>query len=105
MPDHAIAYGPERPADTFKTGPVDTLARLVVQRLALSQDAATAKYASCHSIEDPVRERRVLEAASALIGTGTRRDAGLRFARDQIEANRVIQRELHQRWYAHPEGV
>ena len=106
MRDHAIAHGPEGPADTVKTGPLDTLARLVVQRLALSQDVATAKYASCHSIEDPVRERRVLEAAaSELIWTGGRLDAGLQFIRDQIEANRVIQRELHHRWYTHPEEV
>lgn len=77
-----------------------------MQRLALGQDAAAVKYASRQAIEDPVRERRVLElAASALKGTGKLRDAGLQFARDQIEADRVIQRGLYLRWYAHPEEV
>lgn len=106
MRELAISFSSEGPAATVESGPVDALAGLVVQRLALGQDAAAAKYASRQAIEDPARERRVLEvAASALEGTGKLRDAGLRFARDQIEASRVIQRGLHQRWYAHPEEV
>jgi chorismate mutase len=95
-----------RSDETTKTSPLDTMAGLTVRRLALSQDVAAAKYASRQSIDDPIRERQVVEAAGcALNGTGKRRYVGLQFARDQIEASRVVQRELHQRWYAHPEEV
>jgi chorismate mutase-like protein len=92
--------------DAEQTSQLDPLAKRVVQRLALSQEVATAKYAARQSVDDPVREQQVLLAvARVLRRTGTRRNAGLQFARDQIEANRVIQRGLLQRWGTHPEEV
>jgi chorismate mutase len=106
MSNQPIAYRPVVSAGGVQTDPLGTMAELVVQRLALSQEVAAAKYASHYSIEDRVRERRVLQAAARTLGaTGRRRDLGIKFARDQIEASRVIQRGLHQRWYAHPDEV
>jgi chorismate mutase len=106
MLDQQIAYRSRQSAGVAQTSPLGTVARLVVRRLALGEEVAAAKYGSRQSIDDPVRERLVIQAAAgALRENATRRDIGLRFARDQIEANRVIQRGLHQRWYAHPAEV
>lgn len=94
------------PDDTTVMGSLNTLAELVIQRLDLARDVAAMKYESGRPIEDSGREQELLESvARALDGPEERREAALQFARDQIEANKVIQRELHQRWYAHPEEV
>jgi chorismate mutase len=87
-------------------GSLNTLAGLVIQRLDLARDVAAIKYDAGRPIEDSGREQEILESvARALEGFRDRQEAALQFARDQIEANKVIQRELHQRWYAHPEEV
>jgi chorismate mutase len=86
--------------------PLDNLLELVVQRLILAQDVAAVKYTLRKPIDDPVRERKILQAvASALNACGRHEQAGLQFFRDQIEASKVIQRGLHHRWHAHPEEV
>jgi chorismate mutase len=86
--------------------PSDVLIELVVQRLALGQDVAAAKYARRQLIDDPVREKKVLRSvAHALNRTGLYQKIGRQFFQDQIEANKVIQRGLHHRWYAHPQEV
>ena len=86
--------------------PLGKLLELVVQRLALAHDVAAVKYANGRPIDDRVREREILQAvASALEASGPYRRAGTQFFRDQIEANKVIQRGLHHRWRAHPEEV
>ena len=85
---------------------VDMLVELVVQRLALGQDVAAAKYVSRQPIDDLARERVIMDSvARVLSDTGASREIGLQFFRDQIEANKVIQRGLHHRWYAHPDEV
>jgi chorismate mutase len=87
-------------------GSLHALVKLAVQRLDLAPDVAALKYDAGRPIDDFGREHEILEsAARALDGFGDRRDAALQFAGDQIEANKVIQRGLHQRWYAHPEEV
>jgi chorismate mutase len=87
-------------------GPLDNLLELVVQRLIIAQDVAVVKYVSHRPIEDPVREREILQTmAGALSASGHYRQAGLQFFTDQIEASKVIQRGLHHRWHAHPEEV
>jgi chorismate mutase len=53
---------------------------------------------------DPVREKEILDCvASRLHGVGFGREIGVAFFRDQIEANKVIQRNLHGRWRENPE--
>jgi chorismate mutase len=82
------------------------LVRLVIRRLDLAPEVAAIKFSSGRQIDDSIREQEILESvAQALDGSGARRIAAIRFARDQIEANRVIQRGLHHRWYVHPEEV
>jgi chorismate mutase len=103
MQDHTIAY---RHRGAAEPESLETLAGLVVRRLALGQDVAAAKFPDRQLIEDPAREQVVLQmAAGGLNAAGERRDLGLQFARDQVEASRVLQRALHQRWYTHPEEV
>ena len=86
--------------------PLDILAELVVQRLTLSQEVAAAKYASGQPIDDPIREQQILESISHTLNDArVDRDIVIHFFSDQIEANKVIQRGLLQRWYAHPEEV
>jgi chorismate mutase len=87
-------------------GSLDRLVELVAQRLALGQDVAAAKFADGSPIEDPIRERRILNSVyCALNGMGLYQEIGVQFFQDQIEASKVIQRGLHQRWRAHPEEL
>jgi len=85
---------------------LDRLAELVIQRLALAQHVAAAKYASGAPIDDPVREQKMLRSASfAMNAIGFDQATGMQFFRDQIEASKVIQRGLHHRWHRHPEDI
>lgn len=89
-----------------RIGSGDALARLAVRRLVLAQDVAAAKFSSDQPIEDPVRERMILRSVScALKDTGRYHELGMRFFRDQIEANKIVQHRLHQQWHDHAEEL
>jgi chorismate mutase len=104
MSDQALIHHSGCPENIPSGAQADRLVDLVVQRLTLAQDVAAAKYDSGVPIDDPVRELEILEsAAHALKARGPRQRIVIQFFRDQIEANKVIQRELHQRWRRHPE--
>lgn len=106
MSDQTDVRPSRRPASTACTDTLATLVELVVQRLTLCQEVAAAKYTSSQPIDDPAREHEILQAAArALNGRGRHQKLAIRFLRDQLEANKVVQRGLHQRWYAHPEEV
>jgi chorismate mutase len=84
----------------------DALVALVVQRLALAEDVAAAKFASGQPVDDPLREREILDSvARRLIRPRVLHERGMQFFRDQIEANKVIQRGLHEHWRDHPEDL
>jgi chorismate mutase len=92
------------------TGPVadrislDALVVVSARRLVLAVDVAAAKFLSERPIDDPVREKEILESmASKLERAKPRPVLGIDFVRDQIEANKVIQRGLHGYWAGHPE--
>jgi chorismate mutase len=85
--------------------PPDKLFELAIQRLLLARDVAADKYASRQLIDDPVREHQILQAVASALNASGHCQAGIQFFRDQIEANKAIQRGLHHRWYAHPEEV
>ncbi|MEV4347219.1 gamma subclass chorismate mutase AroQ [Actinoplanes sp. NPDC049596] len=80
------------------------LTALAAQRLALGDKVAAAKYGSTAPINDEAREEQLLADVVA-----RSREIGLdpvlsrRFFRAQIEANKVLQRRLHDLWMAHPE--
>jgi chorismate mutase len=95
------AAGSAAPAPTAALG---DLADLVVERIALADLVAAAKFGTGEPIDDPAREHQVLDTvAAAAPGAGVDPDEAQRFFRDQIEANKVVQRGLHARWTAHPE--
>ncbi|MFI7320743.1 chorismate mutase [Streptomyces venezuelae] len=79
------------------------LADLSAQRLATADLVAAAKYGTGSPIDDPVRERQVLDAVAAQAAeAGADPEATVRVFRDQIEANKVVQRGLFRRWDADP---
>lgn len=80
------------------------LAELAARRLLLADQVAAAKFLTGQPIDDPVRERRILdEVAEAAGNIGLEPAVGMRFFRDQIEANKMVQRGLHSLWRAYPE--
>ncbi|MFH8348957.1 chorismate mutase [Streptomyces sp. NPDC018045] len=82
------------------------LAVLSARRLATADLVAAAKWGTDSPVDDPAREQQVLDAVArraAELGTDPRWAA--RIFRDQIEANKTVQRELHRRWAADPAQV
>ncbi|MFG2501092.1 gamma subclass chorismate mutase AroQ [Streptomyces sp. NPDC048441] len=80
-----------------------SLADLAAQRLATADLVAAAKYGTDSPIDDPAREKQVLDdVARQARELGADPEATVRIFRDQIEANKVVQRELHRRWDADP---
>ncbi len=68
---------------------------VAAKRLILGTDVAAAKFVKGQEIEDPVREREILDrVAGKLNGTESGPGIGVAFFRDQIEASKVNQRAL-----------
>ncbi|TYB54330.1 gamma subclass chorismate mutase AroQ [Nonomuraea sp. PA05] len=83
---------------------MEELVDLVVRRLLLADEVAAAKLAGDRPIDDPARERRLLDTVAAESArAGLPPEDGVRFFRAQIEAGKRVQRGLHARWRAHPE--
>ncbi|MFF1697807.1 chorismate mutase [Streptomyces sp. NPDC058257] len=107
----AVAAAPVRgssasAASVVASGPyarLHPLADLAAQRLATADLVAAAKYGTGSPIDDPAREQQVLEdVAEQARESGADPEATVRIFRDQIEANKIVQRELHRRWDADP---
>ncbi|MFJ6789740.1 chorismate mutase [Streptomyces angustmyceticus] len=84
-------------------GPLRPLAALSAERLATGDLVAAAKWGTDSPIDDPAREQEVLNT----VADQARRLGGdpgvtVRVFRDQIEANKDVQRGLHRRWDADP---
>ncbi|MFD6099730.1 gamma subclass chorismate mutase AroQ [Nocardiopsis flavescens] len=96
-------------ATSARTGPpvspaLAPVVELSADRLATAELIAAAKWHSGEPVEAPEREAQVLaqaERSARLLGGDPA--FALAFMRDQIEANKVIQRGRHADWYAHPE--
>ncbi|MFJ2091008.1 gamma subclass chorismate mutase AroQ [Streptomyces sp. NPDC087901] len=79
------------------------LADLSAQRLATAALVAAAKWGTGRPIDDPARERQVLDAVARQA-----REAGgepgetVRIFHEQIEANKRVQRAMHSRWDTDP---
>jgi chorismate mutase-like protein len=106
MNDQSVTRRSACLGDNAGSDPLDVITYLVVQRLTLGRDVAAIKYASGLPIDDSAREQEMLESVDrALCGIRLYQQSGKQFFRDQIEANKVIQRGLHQRWQLHPDEV
>lgn len=79
------------------------LVGLSARRVLLADQVAAAKFGTDSPIEEPERERRVLDDAVARAEVaGVDRQEALEFFRAQIEASKFIQRGLHDLWTRSP---
>ncbi|MFD6071706.1 chorismate mutase [Amycolatopsis lurida] len=79
------------------------LTDLAAQRVQIADKVAAAKFGTPSPIDDPVREQQILDSVAAKApGLGLDAAGVVRFFRDQIEANKVVQRGLYARWTEHP---
>ena len=79
---------------------IDRLLILIDQRLNVAVMVAQAKWNSGAPINDPVRERKILEDLSASL-TGASEDEKVfmrRFFQAQFDAGKFIQLDLHAQW-------
>lgn len=108
-PYRFAAAGPAEPERT-PAAPVRSeeslqpLVRAAADRLQVADRVAAAKWLSGQPIDDPVRERQVLDSvARRAQAMGIDPASATRIFRDQIEASKLVQRALHERWALHPE--
>ncbi|UJW33181.1 chorismate mutase [Saccharothrix sp. AJ9571] len=79
------------------------LTELSGERVQIANKIAAAKFGT-QPIDDPVREQQILDGVAAKApGLGLDPAAAVEFFRDQIEANKVVQRGLYDYWTANPE--
>lgn len=81
-----------------------TIVELAARRLVLAVDVAAAKFASGQQVDDPAREQQILDWVAEESGEAGR-DARVAFFRDQMVANKIIQRGLLAYWRVHPADV
>ncbi|MFJ2114557.1 MULTISPECIES: chorismate mutase [unclassified Streptomyces] len=111
----ALLGGPGAAAATAAPAPVGSydglgsyngllpVAELSAQRLAIADLVAAAKWGTAGPIDDPAREQQVLDTVARQADElGADPAATVRIFRDQIEANKDVQRALHRRWDADP---
>jgi chorismate mutase len=80
------------------------VAALAADRLATADLVAAAKWGTDSPIDDPAREQQVLDTVAAQAQEiGADPDEIRRVFRDQIEANKLVQRALFAEWTAHPD--
>lgn len=85
-------------------GSLHPLVRSASDRVALSDDVASAKWATGKPIDDPEREQRVLDnAGRRAVGLGLDPAEVQGIFRDQIEASKLVQRGWHHHWTVHRE--
>jgi chorismate mutase len=101
-PEPPAASAPDAPAVTGD--PLRGLVAVALRRIVIGDQVSAAKFGTPSPIDDPPREQQVL----AQVGTSARRagvdpNEAARFFADQIEASKVVQRGLYQRWTQHPD--
>ncbi|MFE3092827.1 gamma subclass chorismate mutase AroQ [Streptomyces sp. NPDC059248] len=79
------------------------LTGLSAERLATADLVAAAKWGTGSPIDDPAREQVVLDSVRQQAeAAGADPEATVAVFRDQIEANKLVQRGLHRLWDADP---
>ncbi|MFC4913040.1 chorismate mutase [Actinomadura gamaensis] len=80
------------------------LTDLIIQRLRVSDEVAASKFGTGSPIDDPARERQVLDQVRRQAGDlGLDPASATAFFQDQITASKIVQKGLVARWAAHPE--
>ncbi len=96
--------GSARPSTAAGASPaaeqaVRTLVRLAAERIATADSVAAAKWGTGQPVDDPVAEKTVLDTMDTRAARlGMDRQVVRRVFEDQIEANKAVQRALHERW-------
>ncbi|HKS43777.1 MAG TPA: chorismate mutase [Amycolatopsis sp.] len=102
----AVAFSVAVPA-TASAAPTRSLLPLIessADRVRLADQVAAAKFGTTQPIDDPAREQQVLDAMAAKAPSlGLDPAAVTTFFRDQIEANKIVQRGRYAYWTAHPD--
>ncbi|MFF5718426.1 gamma subclass chorismate mutase AroQ [Streptomyces buecherae] len=97
-------HAPPAPAWAGARGALRPLAELSARRLRTADLVAAAKWGTGRPIDDPERERQVLAAVARQAGeAGGDPVVTVVVFRDQIAANKLVQRALHRRWRAAPD--
>lgn len=79
------------------------IAELSADRLATADLVAASKWGTDKPIDDPERERIVLDTVrKQALEAGADPEETVRIFRDQIEANKLVQRGLYRLWTADP---
>ncbi|MFE2856721.1 chorismate mutase [Streptomyces lavendulae] len=80
-----------------------TIARLAAERVMTADAVAAAKWGTGQPIDDPAREKTVLDRAAARAAElGIDQATVRRIFEDQIAANKAVQRALYAQWRADP---
>jgi chorismate mutase len=80
------------------------LADVAAERVLIADLVAAAKFGTTSPIDDPAREQVLLDTVAAKsVDLGIDPAVSARIFRDQIEANKDVQRGLFARWTEHPE--
>ncbi|WP_323180592.1 gamma subclass chorismate mutase AroQ [Streptomyces atratus] len=83
--------------------PLFSITDLSAQRIVTGDLVAAAKWGADSPIDDPAREQQVLDAvAEQARNLGGDSEVTRRIFRDQIEANKEVQRGLHRLWQDDP---
>ncbi|MER6734761.1 chorismate mutase [Streptomyces puniciscabiei] len=102
-PARSLASAPAR-ASVPGPAALHPVVELSAERLATADLVAAAKWGTDSPIDDPAREQQVLDSVAAQAEQlGADPDEVRLIFRDQIEANKTVQRALFQRWTEHPE--
>lgn len=83
---------------------VRALVRLATERVAAADAVAAAEWGTDRPVDDPVREKALLDAVDAQAAReGVDQDVVRRVFEDRIEADKEVRRALRERWEEDPE--
>ncbi|MGW2207417.1 chorismate mutase [Streptomyces sp. NPDC001774] len=95
--------GPARSSSATAEQALGTIVRLAAERVMTADTVAAAKWGTTQPIDDPAREKTVLDSAATQAAKhGIDRATVQRIFKDQIAANKDVQRALYAQWQEHP---
>lgn len=89
--------------DAFMPTAMVALVDVMARRVEIADTVAAAKWGTSQPIDDPAREKTVVDNAAAQASAhGVEPSLAVRVFSDQIAANKVVQYGLYSRWTAYP---
>ncbi|MFF3652615.1 chorismate mutase [Streptomyces sp. NPDC002181] len=102
-PSQTTGTAPAQPNSTTAEQALGTIARLAAERVMTADTVAAAKWGTTQPIDDPAREKTVLDDAAAQAAKlGIDQATVQQIFKDQIAANKDVQRALYAQWREHP---